>query len=274
MTLTPGGILGQILDAKREEVERARAARPLAVVEAAARQVPPARSLAAALARPAGAARLPVRVLAEVKRASPSAGPIAPGVDPVAVARCYEAAGAAAISMLTDRRFFDGDLAFLSATRAAVEIPLLRKDFIIDAYQVAEARAAGADAVLLIVAALDDAELRDLHAAAAGLGMDALVEIHDQAEAERAVRAGARLIGVNHRDLRTFQMDLALTARLAPGMPAGTVLVAESGIRTPADVAALAAAGADAILVGETLMRAPSPGDQLRLLRAGGSAVA
>jgi indole-3-glycerol phosphate synthase len=269
VTLQPGGVLGTILDAKAEEVAAARAVRPFGDVERAARIVPPARSLRAALARPGGAGPLPVRVLAEVKRASPSAGPIAPGADPVAVARGYEAAGAAAVSMLTDRRFFDGDLAFLAAARGAVAIPLLRKDFIIDAYQVAEARAAGADAVLLIVAALDDAELRDLHATAAGFGMDALVEVHDEREAERAVAAGARLVGVNHRDLRTFHMDLGLTGRLAPAMPAGTVLVAESGIRTPADVAMLAAAGAHAILVGETLMRAASPGDELRRLATG-----
>lgn len=267
----PGGlgVLGTILDAKREEVAAARAARSLAEVAAAARLVPPARSLAAALARPAGGAPLPVRVLAEVKRASPSAGPIAPGADPVAVARAYQEAGAAAISMLTDRRFFDGDLAFLAAARAAVTVPLLRKDFLVDAYQVVEARAAGADAVLLIVAALDDGRLAELLAVAADFGMDALVEVHDEAEAGRAVAAGARLIGVNHRDLRTFELDLGLTGRLAPALPAGTVLVAESGIRTPADVAGLAAAGAHAILVGETLMRAPRPGDELRRLAAG-----
>jgi indole-3-glycerol phosphate synthase len=204
-----------------------------------------------------------------VKRASPSAGPIAPGIDVVAVARAYEAAGAAACSILTDRRFFDGELGFLAAARAAVKIPLLRKDFVIDAYQVAEARAAGADAILLIVAALDDVELGELSAAAADFGMDALVEVHDEAEAERAVGAGATLIGVNHRDLRTFTMDLGLTGRLAPQLPAGTVLVAESGIRTPADVAGLAAAGAHAILVGETLMRARDLGVELAALRDG-----
>jgi indole-3-glycerol phosphate synthase len=269
MTLKPGGVLGTILDAKKEEVAAARAVRSFTELERAARLVPPARSLAAALARPAGAEALPVRVLAEVKRASPSAGPIAPGADPVAVARAYEAAGAAAVSMLTDKKFFDGDLAFLAAARPLLSIPLLRKDFMIDAYQVAQARAAGADAILLIVAALDDAELRGLHETATAFGMDALVEVHDEREAERAVAAGARLIGVNHRDLRTFQMDLGLTGRLAPAMPAGTVLVAESGIRTPADVAMLAAAGAHAILVGETLMRAPSPGDELRRLASG-----
>jgi indole-3-glycerol phosphate synthase len=208
-------------------------------------------------------------VLAEVKRASPSAGPIAPGADPVAVARGYQEAGAAAVSMLTDKAFFDGDLAFLAAARPALAIPLLRKDFMIDAYQVAQARAAGADAILLIVAALDDAELRGLLDVAAAFGMDALVEIHDEPEADRAVAAGARLIGVNHRDLRTFQTDLTLTGRLAPRMPPETVLVAESGIRTPADVAMLASAGAHAILVGETLMRSPSPGDELRRLASG-----
>ena len=267
--LNPGGVLGEILATKVDEVAAARAAMPFAEVERAARQVPPARSLAAALARPPGAPALPVRVLAEVKRASPSAGPIAPNIDAVAVARAYEAAGAAAISILTDRRYFDGDLAFLAAARPAVGIPLLRKDFIIDPFQVAEARAAGADAILLIVAALDDTELAELAATAADFGMDALVEVHDEAEAARAVRAGARLIGVNHRDLRTFHMDLGLTGRLAPQLPAGTVLVAESGIRTPADVAMLAAAGAHAILVGETLMRAPSMPAELARLRAG-----
>lgn len=270
--LSPGGVLQKILETKVGEVAAARAARPYAEVERAARQVPPARSLAAALARPSGAGALPVRVLAEVKRASPSAGPIAPGIDPVAVARAYEAAGAAACSILTDQPFFDGDLAFLAAARAAVNIPLLRKDFMIDAYQVAEARAAGADAILLIVAALDDVELAELSAAAADFGMDALVEVHDEAEAARAVKAGATLIGVNHRDLRTFQMDLGLTGRLAPQLPGGTVLVAESGIRTPADVAGLAVAGAHAILVGETLMRARDLGAELAALRDGWAA--
>ncbi len=267
--LRPGGVLQTILEAKVDEVAETRAVRPYGEVERAARMVPPARSLHQALARPAGAGPLPVRVLAEVKRASPSAGPIAPGIDPVVVARAYEAAGAAACSILTDRKFFDGELGFLAAVRAAVSVPLLRKDFMIDAYQVAEARAAGADAILLIVAALEDGELAELSAAAREFGMDALVEVHDEGEAERAVRAGATLIGVNHRDLRTFQMDLGLTGRLAPQMPAGTVLVAESGIKTPADVAGLAAAGAHAILVGETLMRAPDLGLALAELRDG-----
>jgi indole-3-glycerol phosphate synthase len=261
----PGGVLGEILATKVGEVAAAKAARSLAEVEAAALQVPPARSLARALGREAGG---PVRVLAEIKRASPSAGPIRADADPALIARDYAAGGAAALSVLTDRRYFDGDLRFLAAVRPVVELPLLRKDFMIDPYQVVEALAAGADAVLLIVAALDDALLAELHATATRLGMDALVEVHDAAEAERALAIGARLIGVNHRDLRTFAIDLGLTAAIAPMLPAGTVLVAESGLRTPADVARVAAAGADAILVGESLMRAPSPGQALRALVA------
>ena len=261
-----GGVLGEILAVKRDEVAAARAARPLAELRraaAAASHDAPARSLAAALRRGPGQ---PVRAIAEIKRASPSAGPIRPGADPVAIAREYAGAGASAISVLTDRRFFDGDLAFLPAVRAAVPTPLLRKDFLIDEYQVVEARAAGADAVLLIVAALDDTALGELLAAAADLGMDALVEIHDVAEADRAVAAGAGIIGVNHRNLATFTIDMSLTARLAGHVPAGTVLVGESGIRQRADVEALAAAGAHAVLVGESLMRQPSPGAALRAL--------
>jgi indole-3-glycerol phosphate synthase len=264
--IAPTGILARILDTKRGEVAAARAARPLAAVTRAAAEAPPARSLAAALRRGPGQ---PVRAIAEIKRASPSAGPIRPGADPAEIARDYAAGGAAALSVLTDRDYFDGDLSFLGRVRAVVELPLLRKDFLIDDYQVAEARAAGADAVLLIVAALDDAALRGLAAAAAGHGMDALVEVHDEAEAERAVAAGASIIGVNHRDLATFTMDMGLTARLAPQVPAGTILVGESGIRTAADVAALGAAGAHAVLVGEALMRQPSPGVALAALLAG-----
>jgi len=257
-------ILETILAAKRVEVAEAKQRRSLADLEAAARATDPTRGLAAALARPAGA---PVRVLAEIKRASPSAGPIRPGADPAAIATAYAAAGAAAISVLTDRQFFDGDLGFLAACRAAVRLPLLRKDFVIDPYQIAEARVAGADGVLLIVAALDDANLRELVAAATSYGLDALVEIHGEAEAERAVASGARLIGINHRDLHTFRIDMSLTATIAPALPAGTVIVGESGIRTAADVRALGEAGAHAVLVGEHLMRADDPGAALRALR-------
>ncbi len=254
---TPTGILATILDAKLGEVAAARAARPLESVRRDAEAMPPARSLASALRRGPGQ---PVRALAEIKKASPSAGPIRPGADPAEIAKDYAAGGAAAISVLTDRQFFMGDLVFLPRVREAVSLPLLRKDFLIDEYQVVEARAAGADAILLIVAALDDARLRGFAALAAELGMDALVEVHDAAEADRAAAAGAPIIGVNHRDLATFKMDMGLTAKLAPRMPAGTVLVGESGVRTIADVQALGKAGAHAVLVGEALMRRPSPG--------------
>ncbi len=257
-------VLDDILATKRDEVAAARAARPLAEVEAAAAAVGPARGLRAALTRPPGA---PVRVLAEVKRASPSAGAIRPGADPAAIAAEYEAAGAAAISVLTDRRYFDGDLAFLARCRAAASLPLLRKDFIVDPYQVAESRAAGADAILLIAAALAPSQLAELAAAATGHGLDVLVEVHAEGELPAALAAGATLVGVNHRDLKTLRMDMSLTPVIAARLPPGVVLVAESGIRTAEDVERLGAAGAHAVLVGEHLMRAPSPGRALRELR-------
>ena len=256
-------ILDRILAVKREEVAVARALRPLSVLEADARAAGPVRGLRAALQRSTGA---PVRVLAEIKRASPSAGPIRAGANPAVIAREYEAGGAAAISVLTDRQFFDGDIRFLARCREAVALPLLRKDFIVDAYQIAEARAAGADGVLLIVAALSRTQLGELLAAAAQYELDALVEVHDAAEAELAVGAAATLIGVNHRDLRSFEIDMTLTKQIAPLLAPTTVLVAESGIKQPADVRMLAEAGAHAVLVGEQLMRAPSPGAALREL--------
>lgn len=258
-------ILDKILAVKRDELAAARAERSFADVDRAARASGPTRGLTAALTRPPGAA---VRVLAEIKRASPSAGAIREGADPAAIAVEYAAAGAAAISVLTDRQFFAGELGFLARCRERVAVPLLRKDFTIDAYQIAEARAAGADAILLIVAALPATLLAELLAAAATYQLDALVEVHDLREADIAAASGARLIGVNHRDLKTFTMDMTLTAQIAPRLPAGTVLVGESGIRTAGDVAALGAAGAHAVLVGEQLMRAPSPGAALRELLA------
>ncbi|HWM87982.1 MAG TPA: indole-3-glycerol phosphate synthase TrpC [Kofleriaceae bacterium] len=259
-------ILAEILRAKRDEIARARAARPLAELEARAARAPAARGLAAALRRPPGQ---PVRVIAEIKRASPSAGPIRPDADPAEVAREYEAAGAAAISVLTDSQFFDGRLEFVPAVAAAVRVPLLRKDFLLDPYQVVESRAASADGVLLIAAALGPAQLDELLSEARRWGLDALVEVHDEAEAERAVAAGADLIGVNHRDLGTFTIDMELTARIAPLLPAGAVVVAESGIQGAEDVARLARAGAHAVLVGERLMRAASPGRALAELVRG-----
>ncbi len=262
-------ILREILRAKRDEVERARAEHPVGELEARAAAAPPGRGMCAALRREPGQA---VRVVAEIKRASPSAGPIRPGADPAEVAREYAAAGAAAISVLTDREFFDGRLEFVDQVSDAVSVPLLRKDFLVDPYQVVESRAHAADAVLLIAAALGPGQLGELLAETRRWGMDALVEVHDEAEAERAAAAGAALIGINHRDLGTFTLDMELTGRIAPLLPAGTVVVAESGIQGPEDVRRLGRAGADAVLVGERLMRAASPGAALAALAAGGQA--
>jgi indole-3-glycerol phosphate synthase len=196
-----------------------------------------------------------VRLLAEVKRRSPSAGDIRPGADPVDVAREYEAGGAAALSVLTDREFFGGRLDFLVDVRREVPLPVLRKDFIVDPLQVYEARAAGADAILLIVRILTDRQLADLHGLATELGMDVLVEVHDAEELERAMAVGSTLVGVNNRDLSRFVTDLGISLALAPSVPPQVTLVAESGIRTADDVDRLGAAGFDAILVGESLMR-------------------
>jgi len=198
-----------------------------------------------------------VRLLAEVKRRSPSAGEIRPGADPAAVARAYLEGGAAAVSVLTDREYFGGDLEALRSVTSGVPLPAIRKDFIVDPLQVWEARGAGADAVLLIVRILDDERLRDLHALITGLGMDALVEAHNEDEVGRALAAGTTLLGINNRDLDNFVTDLGLSLRLAGAVPPGVTLVAESGIRTADDVDRLGAAGVDAILVGESLMRQP-----------------
>jgi indole-3-glycerol phosphate synthase len=258
-------ILAEILAAKRQEVAGRIRRRPLPELEAAAGEAGPTRGFRAALARPPAG---PLHAIAEIKRASPSAGPIRPGADPAAIACDYRDGGASAISVLTDERYFDGRLEFLAAARAAVDLPLLRKDFLIDPYQVIEARAAGADAVLLIVAALDGGQLGELMATAAALGLDALVEVHDEAEAERALAAGTTLLGINHRDLATFTIDLGLSERLLLRLPDSVLVVAESGIRGRREVDRLAAAGAAAILVGEHLMRAPSPGVTLAELLA------
>lgn len=241
-------ILERIVATKRDEV--AELAPRRGELRARAADSAPARGFAAALRRPGE-----VRLLAEVKRRSPSAGEIRAGADPVEVARAYEAGGAAAVSVLTDREYFGGDLECLRGVRAGVGLPVIRKDFLVDPAQLWEARAAGADAVLLIVRILDDALLAELLGLAAETGMDALVEVHDAGELTRALSAGARLVGVNNRDLGSFRTDLELSARLAPSVPGGVTLVAESGIRTAADVDRLGAAGVDAVLVGESLMR-------------------
>jgi indole-3-glycerol phosphate synthase len=242
--------LGVIVAAKEREVEQLRPTLPQLREDAEA--APPPRAFARALR-----SATEVRLLAEIKRRSPSAGAIREGADPAEVARAYAAGGAAALSVLTDAEFFGGSLEALQLARLAVELPLLRKDFTIDPVQVWEARAAGADAILLIVRILDDARLRDLRALAEELGMDALVEIHDAAELARALAAGASLIGINNRDLSTFRTDLGLSLDLAPRVSPTSTLVAESGIRTADDVRRLGEAGVDAILVGESLMRQP-----------------
>lgn len=267
-------VLDEILAHKRAEVEAAREARPIEDLEEAlivhlkaARLgrplAPPRRAFAAALA---DRGRGP-RIIAEVKRRSPSKGAIREGADPVAVARAYEAGGAAAISVLTDARYFGGSLEDLKAVRAAVSLPVLRKDFVIDPYQLVETLLAGADAVLLIARALPGDELPRLLREAEALGLEALVEVHDEAEMRAAAAAGATVVGVNNRDLATFVVDTRVTARLAPLAPPAAVLVSESGIEAPGDIEALTRAGAAAFLVGEALMRADDPAEALRRLR-------
>ena len=256
-----GGVLGAILAKTRERVTAEREQRPLDASHPAVLHAPPARPFAAAIAR---AGR--VNVIAEHKRRSPSRGAIREDLRPADVARAYEAAGAAALSVLTDEAFFGGRLEHLQEARAATALAALRKDFVLDPWQVWEARAAGADAVLLIVAALADPDLTRLLAVAREAGVDALVEVHDRAELDRALAAGARVVGVNSRDLRTLAVSLDTALALAPAIPDDVVAVAESGIRTGADVRRLRDAGFDAFLVGEHRMASPDPGEGLRRL--------
>lgn len=267
-------ILDTILRRKGEEVADRRARVPQRELEARAAALPPPRGFAAALAARV-AAGAPA-VIAEVKKASPSKGVIRPDFDPAAIARSYEAGGAACLSVLTDADFFQGSEAFLQQARAACALPVLRKDFTVDPYQVAEARAIGADCILLIVAALDDARMRDLAAQAVGLGMDVLVESHDAAELERALRLPAvsgrqPLLGVNNRDLRTFEVSIDTSIVLRAMLPPGRLLVSESGIATAADVGRLREAGIGAFLVGEAFMREADPGAALHRLFAAGA---
>ncbi|NTV64905.1 MAG: indole-3-glycerol phosphate synthase TrpC [Oscillochloris sp.] len=257
--------LTKILKHKAEEVVRQAAKIPLAALEERIARVSAPRDFAAALRRAPATA-----LIAEVKKASPSRGVLVEAFDHLAIARAYIAGGAAAISVLTDVRFFQGSLKYLEAIRQLPGAPpLLRKDFIIDPYQVYEARAYGADAILLIVAALDDSQLRDLLALTTSLGMQALVETHDEPELERALALGAPVVGVNNRDLHSFQVSLAATERLARMLPMGEgrpALVSESGILTPEHVAQVRAYGADAVLVGEALVTAPDITSQVRAL--------
>jgi indole-3-glycerol phosphate synthase len=247
-------VLDRILTHKLTEIERARQRVPMATVAHRARLPSSPLDVISALRRDT------VALIAEVKHASPSRGVLIDPFLPVHLARTYATNGAAMLSVLTDEQFFRGHLNYLREIRAAVKIPLLRKEFVIDTYQVYEARAAGADAVLLIVAALDDVQLADLHALVVQLGMTPLVEVHNEAELERALKLNPTLVGINNRDLKTFDVDLETTGRLAQLMPDNVTLVAESGMRSAADVRHMGTLGAHAVLIGEGLVTAPDIG--------------
>ena len=258
-------VLDEILVSKMDEVTVLREPRTRDLLRGRALDAPPTRSFATALRRADGT----LAVIGEVKRRSPSKGDLAPDLDPGSVARAYETGGAGALSVLTDVRWFGGAVSDLVAAREAVDIPVLRKDFVIDEIQVYETRAMGADAMLLICAALpDDGHLADLHGLACELGLAVLVETHDAAEIERAGNLGAGIVGVNNRDLATFAEDLSLGASLAARIPGEAIAVAESAVRSAADASGMAAAGFDAVLVGEALVRAADPGALLAEMRA------
>ena len=248
-------ILDEIVARKRREVRVVREVVPLAVLEAELAVVPPARDFFAAVA-----GGPPIRLIAEFKRKSPSAGEIRPGAAVAEVVRSYAAAGASALSVLTDHAGFGGSLADLEAARAAVALPVLRKEFVVDAYQVVEARVNGADAVLLIAECLDDCHLRSLYRLILDLGMTPLVELHDEANLPRVLELGATLVGINNRNLATMTTDLDHVLRMRAQVPPDVVLVAESGIRSRADVERLEAAGIGGMLVGESLLEQPDPG--------------
>lgn len=255
-------ILERIVATKRTEIEQRRGQTPLPRLEARLAEAPPVRDFLASLSNGPG-----LRVIAEVKKASPSAGVLRADFDPVSIARIYEANGASAISVLTDEVYFQGNLSYLTAIREAVALPVLRKDFILDRYQVVEARVAGADAVLLIAEILSAAELPALLKDVQDLGMHALVELYDPENLPRVIDAGAMLIGVNNRNLRTFVTSLDHTLDLMRDIPRDRCLVSESGIRTRDDMLRLESAGVHAVLIGETFMRAPDIGQKLRELR-------
>ncbi|MCJ7605135.1 MAG: indole-3-glycerol phosphate synthase TrpC [Dehalococcoidales bacterium] len=241
-------ILDKIIEDKRQEVTGLKQSSPQSVLEEMIEQRMPVRGFAGALATPG------ISLIAEAKKASPSRGLLCPDFDAVRLARTYEESGAAAISVLTESKYFQGRLDYLTAVKGAVDIPVLRKDFIFDPYQVYESAAAGADAILLIVAVLTDGQLDELQSLANDLGLACLVEVHDESEVERAVGAGVRIIGINNRDLVTFDVDITTTGRLRPLIPEGPITVSESGIRTRDDMTLLQGYGVDAILVGESLV--------------------
>ena len=255
-------LLAELVREAETETEVRRQAMPVEELERIAAALPPARDFAAALAAPG------LSVIAEMKARTPIMGVLSEEYSPARLARCYEDAGAAAISVLAQETSFGGRPEHIAEARAAASLPVMRKDFLTDPYQVVEARAFGADAVLLIVAALGRAGLDSLLEAVRGAGMEALVEVHDAEEVEIAASAGARIIGVNHRDLKTFQVDTGLTARLRPLVPAGCLLVAESGIAGGEEARRMREAGADAVLVGEAIMRAADPAGKIRELVA------
>lgn len=260
-------LLERILASKRREVEAARSSVPLAQMQVRASAAPPARDFIAALTARIAAGR--PAVIAEIKKASPSKGLLRPAFDPAAIARSYAAGGAACLSVLTDREFFQGAPEHLAQARSACALPVLRKDFLIEPWQVYESRALGADCVLLIAAALAPQDLRGLEGAARALGMAVLVEVHDERELEAALALDTPLLGINNRDLRSFETRLETTLGLLPKVPEGRIVVTESGILAPEHVARLRSAGIGAFLVGEAFMRAPEPGVALMQLFGG-----
>jgi indole-3-glycerol phosphate synthase len=244
-------LLAKIVDHKRGEIAAAKVRRPAERLQAELSAAPPVRDFVAALK-----AAKDIGLIAEVKKGSPSAGTIRADFDPLAIANIYQSSGASCLSVLTDEKFFQGHLDYLTKIRETASVPVLRKDFIIDRYQVLEARIAGADAILLIAECLDDCTLRDLYFYASELGMESLIEIYDPENLDRVLKLEPALLGVNNRDLRTFEVDLNHTLEIVPRVPKSTLLVSESGIKTRGDVEKLKAHGVGAILVGETLMRA------------------
>jgi indole-3-glycerol phosphate synthase len=257
------GVLDQIVRDKRAEVARCKGQIPRSELEARGRQLSPARDLRAAL-QPRPPAR--VRLIAEIKKASPSRGVLSASFDPVALARTYADAGASALSVLTDEKYFQGHPDHLARVRAAVELPLLRKDFVLDEYQLWESRALGADAVLLIAAALEQPALRDLHQAAKGIGVGTLVEVHTARELDQALALDLSVIGINNRDLQTLETSLETSLTLLPRVPPGPAVVSESGLFTRGDVERVVAAGAHAVLVGEALVTAEDIAAKVREL--------